>query len=490
MSASATSAATAAAGPAPRDAAAAIAVSCRGPVVLLVVSASVWLVIGGVLGVVASIQLHAPGFLTHNAWLTVGRLRPASMNLWVYGFATQAGLGVLVWLVARLGGRRLLYPGAIALGAVLWNAGVTLGVVGILAGGTTGFEWLEMPRDAPPLLFLAFLLMAIGALANVVFGREPAGSVPQWYLVAALCWFAWVYPTACHLLLVNPVRGVLQAAVNSWFTSNLLGLWLTAVGLAVVFDCVPARAGRPLANRGLAVFGFWTLAVFGSWNGLAPWLGGPLPRWMGAVGVVANALLGLSVAAVAWNWHLTLRGRYSRCRTDWVLRFVVSGAVAYVLASVAGFLLGLPCLAAITSLTLAPVGRTQLALHGFVGLTLLGAIYDLLPRLLDIGWPSPRLIRFHWLASVVGVALVFVALTLGGLNQGLRLRDPDASFPAVIQSTVPFLGNASLGWTVWLAGQVAFLGHVARLLWRRCRQASFIPARVRTLNAAHPSRNP
>jgi cytochrome c oxidase cbb3-type subunit I len=453
-----------------RDSAAVIDASCRWPLLLLLGGATAWLLLSGVLGILAAIKLHAPGFLAGSAWLTVGRVRPAAMNALVYGFATQASLGVLLWLMARLGGGRLLYAGAVTIAGLLWNLGAGLGVFGILARGPTGFEWLEMPPFAAPLLLLAFVLVAISALLNFAFRRDLATYVTQWYLVAALFWFVWVYSVASYLLLFDPVRGVLQAAVNAWFTGNLLGLWLTSIGLAVVFYFLPQRTGRPLASYWLAVFGFWTLALFGSWNGLITFVGGPLPRWMVSSSVVANGMLVVSVVAVAWNWHLTLARDYSRMKRDWVLRFVLSGAAAYLLASALGALLGLQPVAAITQLTLVPMARTQLLLHGFVGLTLFGAMYDILPRLLQVDWPSPKLIRFHWLASVTGVGLLFVALTIGGLVQGIRLHNPNSEFLSVIKSTVPFLGNASLGLCLLLAAQVAFGWNLALLVWRRCQR--------------------
>src|SRR6266496_5269713 len=79
--------------------AAAIDASCRWPLLLLFSSGLCWLVLGTVLALISSIKLHAPGFLADSAWLTLGRVRPAAMNSFLYGFAAQVGLGVLLWLI-------------------------------------------------------------------------------------------------------------------------------------------------------------------------------------------------------------------------------------------------------------------------------------------------------------------------------------------------------------------------------------------------------
>src|SRR5258708_6364974 len=122
--------------------------SCRAPVLLLFVSAVLWLLVGSVLGMIATLKFHNPNILANSAWLTYGRVHPAHLNAFVYGFAGQAGLGVLLWMISHLGRTRLAFVPGIIMGALIWNLGVTAGVLGILYGESTGFEWLEMPRYA------------------------------------------------------------------------------------------------------------------------------------------------------------------------------------------------------------------------------------------------------------------------------------------------------------------------------------------------------
>ena len=120
--------------------------SCRGLLLLLFVSGAVWLSVSTLLGVIAAIKFHGPGFLAGSAWLTLGRVRPAAMNALIYGFAIQAFLGILTWIICRLGRMPLLGQRAAVIGGLVWNLGVTLGVLAILAGSSTSFEWLEIGR--------------------------------------------------------------------------------------------------------------------------------------------------------------------------------------------------------------------------------------------------------------------------------------------------------------------------------------------------------
>src|SRR5262245_55488812 len=101
--------------------------SCRFPVMLLFIASTMWLCLGSVLGVISSIKLHAAGFLAQSPWLTYGRVRPAFYDAVVFGFASQAGLAVALWMLARLGRNVLQGPGFIAAAGFFWNVGVAVG---------------------------------------------------------------------------------------------------------------------------------------------------------------------------------------------------------------------------------------------------------------------------------------------------------------------------------------------------------------------------
>src|SRR6185436_17467579 len=98
-------------------------------------------------------------------------------------------------------------------------------------------------------------------------------------LLAALFWFPWIYSAANYLLLIDPVRGTFQSAINAWFTGNFIGLWLGPIALAAIFYFIPRLTGQPLYSRELALFGFWTMTFFTGFSGLAALTGGPVPRW-------------------------------------------------------------------------------------------------------------------------------------------------------------------------------------------------------------------
>src|SRR6201981_2798318 len=120
--------------------------STRVPVLMFYTSAIAWLLIGTLLAGFVSIKLHSPDLFSGMSFLTWGRVRPAHMNVMIYGWASMAGIGTAVWLMGRLCRTTLRFPLLLAAGAAFWNFGVLIGVGAILLGDSTGFQWLEFPR--------------------------------------------------------------------------------------------------------------------------------------------------------------------------------------------------------------------------------------------------------------------------------------------------------------------------------------------------------
>src|SRR5262249_60428049 len=106
--------------------------STRAPVLISSTSAMAWLVLGTLLAGFVSFKLHTPDLLSDVSFLTWGRVRPAHMNVMVYGWASMAGIGTAIWLMARLCRRVLRYRLLLVVGAGVWIFGVLLGFLGIV----------------------------------------------------------------------------------------------------------------------------------------------------------------------------------------------------------------------------------------------------------------------------------------------------------------------------------------------------------------------
>src|ERR1700693_3141640 len=77
--------------------------SCRVPLLVLFGGAAAGPVVGSLLPLPASLTFHLPGKSGDCPWGTYGHLQPAADDALLYGFCIPAGLGVALWIFARLG---------------------------------------------------------------------------------------------------------------------------------------------------------------------------------------------------------------------------------------------------------------------------------------------------------------------------------------------------------------------------------------------------
>ena len=438
--------------------------SIRKPGLLFFGSAVFWLLAGSALGLLSAWKMTHPGLLDSMGWLTFGRIRPAHLNAVIYGWASQAGIGTGLWLMARLCRVRLMHSSLVISAAVFWNVGVLVGVLGILAGDSRSIEWLEFPGYATPILFLAYAFIGVWAVVMFRYRKPGRVYVSQWYLLAAFLWFPWMYATANILLVWQPVLGPAQGAVNWWFAHNLLGLWFTPIGLASAYYMIPKILGRPIRGYSLSVLGFWSLAIFSSWNGMHHLIGGPFPAWMISAGVAASLLMFIPVVAAAINFHLTMRGGFDALKWSPALRFTVFGAMGYTVVSLQGGLMAIPSLNAVTHFTDTTIGHAHLGMYGFFSMMMFGAMYFIVPRLAGREWPSATMIRWHFWLAAVGVLLSVASLTIGGLLQGLAQYDPTVSFRSSLEDAAPFRVMRGISGFLLLAGHLIFATHFVQIL--------------------------
>ena len=432
--------------------------SCRLPLLTLFGGAALWLALSSVFGLIASFTFHKPALFADCAMLSYGRAYPAWSNLLIYGFCIPAGLGVGLWLLARLGHVELAKPWLLFVGAKLWHLGVLVGVLGILSGRTTGFEWFEMPRAAVVILFLAFLLITVWAF--VTYTRRSVRSLypSQWFVVAALLWFPWIFSTASLSLQMFPVRGLVQASVAWWFSGNLLNVWLTLAGLASTFYVLPKVTGRPLQSYYLALFAFWTLILFGTWTGIPAHAA--LPAWMPTLSGAANVMMLIPILAVAASVILTCRGGKSPAIGGPVC-YTKFGAASLVLATLLLAISACPQVSRITDYTWFVHGQTALRIYGFFAMTMFGAIYHILPHLVGVDRVRPGLIRVNFWLVMPGTLLLVVPLVFGGIRQGLKLIDATIPVVDVAKSTLMAFRISTLGEMMIAVGNVIFLFNIS-----------------------------
>ena len=426
--------------------------STRSVIIALIATGTLWLVLGSIFGLIASLKLHMPDWLTANEELTFGRMRTMHLNSVIYGWLSLCGIGVAMFLIPRVFKTYLRGVPSVWAGLVLWNVGVAVGVYAIATGWTDGLEWLEIPWQVDGLLAIGGALFALPLVLTAINRNVDHIYVTGWYYLGALVWFPFLF------LVANiPIHsGVQQATVNWWFAHNVLGLWLTPIGVGAAYYMIPKIIGKPIYSYRLSLVGFWALALFYSQVGMHHLIGGPVPTWVVTLSVVQSVMMFVPVIAVAINQHVLWGSNLWAVKRSLPLRFVVFGAVMYTLASFQGSMEAVRAVNSVTHFTHYTVAHAHLGAYAFVSLVLFGSVYYLVPIVTQRIWPSTVLIGAHFWLVAIGVGIYFVSLTIGGWLQGLAMLDPTRDFIEAMELTVPYLTGRSVGGTLMTLGHIIF----------------------------------
>src|SRR5258705_6444631 len=138
--------------------------------------ATVWLLVGTTIGLIASIKLHWPEFLPF-AWLSFGRVRPANTNLVLFGWSSLVLVGLSLYVVSRTSRVALWGPHLARIALWLWNLALLGGLVTLLAGVNRG------PQEYREWVWpLAVILAAAVVIArHVAYCTRAARTLPEVY---------------------------------------------------------------------------------------------------------------------------------------------------------------------------------------------------------------------------------------------------------------------------------------------------------------------
>ena len=415
------------------------------PVRLFFASALGWLIISSVLGLIVSLKLQQPSFMSGCEWFTYGRLEILQRNAFTYGWIANAIFGVNLWIMSALARFQFKDTWLAVLGWLGWNLALTFGLGAILLGHMNGYALLEMPKEVAPALFISFLFAALWPA--VAFVRRPTGHVfvSQWYIIGASFVFPVAFAITQLFVIWYPASGVLQALIHSWFIQNIQLLWIGSSAIAATYYLLSKESGRMISAYYLSTVGFWTYFLFAGWTAPATLLGGPIPVWIQSTGVTAMLMMLLPVIVLGINFFGTLsynRG-FSGAWNNTTLRFVLVGIVSFLLSSVLNIIFSTRSLNAIVRFTDFTVGLQQFVNYGFLSMDIFGAAYYILPRVTGKFWPSAKLVHLHFWSSTIGGLGLALYLIICGYPAGQT---------ALVSYYIPVIGLVLLQ----CVGHVAF----------------------------------
>lgn len=435
--------------------------SSRGTVSLLLASSLLWLLVSGALALVNFAQTLSPAFLAECPVFSYGHTRALQESAFIYGWVANAGFAVGLWILGRLSGQPLRSLNWANAGAVFWNLGLLLGLCGIALGDGSSIPLLRLPSYVQPFLLFAYCAIAVpGVLAWTGRNRQTTFAA-QWYAVAALFLFPWLFSAAQLTLVWLPVRGTLQAVVAGWFAQGAWTLWIAPMALAAAYYLVPKITGRVIPNYDFAALSFWTLLVVGGWTGGRHLIGGPVPAWIATIAIVSCAMLTFHYVVTAMNLRAAFGGR------SLSLKFIAFGIAAYVIGGFVDAATALRGVARIVQFTWFTQAQSQLALSGAFSLVMFGALYFIVPRLVNQAWPSIGLIRLHFVGALLGTFGIVAGLAIAGVVQGSGLAEASMTLADISARTRPWILLATAAQALLLLSNLVLTFHFVRLAFAK-----------------------
>ncbi len=450
-----------------RPATSEIDASARGPVFLMAGASVKWLIISLAAGFLATLKLHKSDLLAGIPALTYGRLVGLQDAVFIFGFASQAAMAVALWLICRLGGTKLVGAGPSVIGGLVWNLGVAVGAIGILAGNGSPFEHFQFPHNAYPILFFSYCVIGVCALLTFAARKETTIYPSLWFVLAGLVFFPWTLVSASMTLWSPNIGSAAYPLIAAWAANNIVMSWLAPIALASLFYFLPKLTGRSLHSASLAVFAFWLFIFFGQATGMHAI--SALPSWVGSTSQIATILLVVPAIGMVLNWYLSMGGKGKKKEAGTPFRFAWWGAAMFVFWILAAAASSFRSANQLLEFTIFQTGLSHLALLGFFSLSVFAAFSYALPRVMDFEWPRPQLTSIHFLLSLLGAILICVPLMLGGVVQGAKLADSSTAFVPAVRSTFPFVGMTYLGFLAMIIAQFAFLANLGSLAMNSCK---------------------
>jgi len=302
------------------------------------------------------------------------------------------------------------------------NLGVTLALVGTMAGDVTGHSLLQLPRYVQPLLLVAYGAIATAGVLAWSGRRQEVGYACSG-MFSLLSSSSLGFSRSHVSLFYLPLRGVLQAVASGWYAQGVITLWLAPLALAAAYYVVPKVTGRVLPAYQFSSVGFWTLIVIGSWTGGRHLIGGPVPAWISSLAIVSCSLLVFHYLIVLLNLRGAIGGGGA------VLKLTAFGVLALRDRWFRRFGDLIRAFAAITQFTYFTQAQQHLALYGGISMMFFGALYfAVFLGLTGRAWVSGMLIGGHATLAIIGVLMLVISFGAAGWIQGQALLNPAVKF--------------------------------------------------------------
>ncbi len=432
-------------------------------------SAAIWLVLGVLMGLTLALEFVFPDLGRGVPWLVFGRLRQAHTNTVMFAWLSGAMMGLWLYIVPRLTGRKLWSEPLGNVCMILWNLALIFGIVGLLGGQTQSREYAEMLWAVDVGVMIVLILNMINIYMTIRHRVEPKLYVSLWYISGTVIWMPLLY--FIGNVMWHPPTGALTGindTIFNWFYGhNVLGLWFTTGLLAVIYYIVPKETHTPLYSHSLSLIAFWGIILFYTGVGAHHLLWAPIPYWLKTIAVAESIGMILPVAAFMMNIFLTMRGNWNRFMSSMPLRFALTGWAAYVLVSYQGTHQAFRSINLLTHFTQYVPGHAHLSLLFFSASTLIGGMYYVIPRIYKCQLYSRRLANVGYALYVVGFVFFFGGFLLAGLVQGTAWLHQGLPVWSVLPGLRPYMALRASGGGLLVLGFALFTFNILATVVQR-----------------------
>ena len=427
-----------------------------------------WGLVGMSVGVLLALQLYWPGANFEIPYLTFGRIRPVHTNAVIFGFTACMLFGGSFYIVQRTGKCRLFNLPLAWMVFWGWQLVIVLAAISLPLGFTTSKEFAELEWPIDILVVVVWVLYAIEFFGTIARRKTKQIYVSTWFFAAYIIVVALIYILNNLEIPVLAMKsysvfsGVNDALVQWWWGHNAVGFLLTAGVIGLNYYFIPKVSERPIYSYRLSMINFWGLVGFYTWAGTHHLIYSSVPDWAQSLGVVMSLLLFIPSWAGAFNIYMTLRSNQEKLRTDLTMRFFKWAIIYYALATFEGPLLAIRWFNMIGHNTDWIIGHVHSGALGWVGFSLMGMLYYMVPRLAGCSGPvwSRKLMMAHYVVAHLGIILYIVSMWVSGIGAGMMwlATEPDGTltyaFVDALRFTNPWQGVRFIGGLLFLSGFV------------------------------------
>ena len=388
----------------------------------------IWGAVGMLVGVLIASQLNFFQLNFNSSYLTFGRLRPLHTNAVVFALVGNMMFAGVYYSTQRLVKARLASNFLSSLHFWGWQTIILSAAITLPLGLTRGKEYAEPIWPINIAVALIWVVFGINFFWTLARRHERSLYVAIWFYIATIITIAMLY-IVNHLSIPTSwthsygiFAGVQDGLVQWWYGHNAVAFFLTTPILGIMYYFLPKAAERPIYSYKLSVIHFWSLVFVYIWAGPHHLLNTALPNWLQMLGMTFSLMLWAPSWGGMLNGLFTLRGGWSKLRTDPVIKFFAAGITFYGMATFEGPLLSIKSVSALAHYSDWIIGHVHAGALGWNGFMAAGMFYFLAPRLWSKPLHSKALANLHFWLGLFGILLYVAAMWTSGITQGLMLN--------------------------------------------------------------------